>query len=80
MMVAVTKRGPAYQSYLLRLWPASDESQTVWRASLDSSRTGERTGFASLGELFDFLLQQTGVSPTAKTDPGETRDNFMITP
>lgn len=74
------KRPSAYQSYLLRLWPAGDESQIVWRASLDSPGTGERIGFANLEELFDFLRQQTGVSPAADAGPDETNDNFMITP
>lgn len=53
---------PDYVSYLLRLWRASDGEDTVWRASLESPHTGERKGFASLDELFDFLRQQTAVS------------------
>jgi hypothetical protein len=34
--------------------------KAIWRASLESTRTGERKGFASLDELFDFLREQTG--------------------
>ena len=49
-----------YQSYLLRLWRENDEEKG-WRASLESSRTGERRGFARLDDLFGFLRQQTGV-------------------
>lgn len=70
------KRPSAYQSYLLRLWPTGDEGQTEWRASLDSPGTGERIGFASLEELFDFLRQQTGVSPAEDAGPDEMIDNF----
>jgi hypothetical protein len=56
---------PAYLSYLLRLWQVDTEgvgqvSATVWRASLESSLTGKRQGFADLDELFEFLQRQTG--------------------
>lgn len=63
-----------YLSYLLRLWRVSGDGESephhgaekvVWRASLESSRTRERQGFASLEDLFDFLRQQTGVSSDA---------------
>jgi hypothetical protein len=53
----------AYHSYLIRLWPAGDEGQAGWRASLENSRTGKRIGFASIEELFDYLRLETGVSP-----------------
>lgn len=48
-----------YLSYLLRLWRTSDGEKQVWRASLESPGTGERQGFASLKDLFDFLRTQT---------------------
>jgi hypothetical protein len=57
---------PGYLSYLLRLWQVDTEGVgpqergTVWRASLESSLTGKRQGFASLDELFEFLQRQTG--------------------
>jgi hypothetical protein len=35
----------------------------MWRASLESAHSGQRTGFASLDDLFDFLLQQTNGGP-----------------
>ena len=44
-------------SYLLRLWQVSCGEGLAWRASLESARTGERHGFASLDELSDFLRQ-----------------------
>jgi hypothetical protein len=63
----MTKERPDYVSYLLRLWRENDEGQNahsatrqIWRASLESSRTGELWGFASLRDLFAFLRRQTG--------------------
>lgn len=49
----------SYHSYLLRLWPAHDQEQITWRASLENPQTGERLGFASLDRLFTFLRDQT---------------------
>jgi hypothetical protein len=55
---------PGYLSYLLRLWQVDhqgithQEGGTLWRASVESSLTGERQGFASLEELFEFLHRQ----------------------
>ena len=48
-----------YMSYSLRLWQAGSGSERVWRASLQSPHTGERTGFPSLEGLFAFLRLQT---------------------
>jgi hypothetical protein len=44
-----------YMAFLLRLWQVKNEEGLAWRASLESARTGERHGFASLDELFDVL-------------------------
>jgi hypothetical protein len=56
-----------YATYLLRLWQASESGErhrvgreTSWRASVESPRTGGRTGFASLDELFAFLRERAG--------------------
>lgn len=57
MSIHASKR--PYHSYLLRLWPANDQGQVTWRASLENPRTGERLGFASLERLFAFLQDQT---------------------
>lgn len=63
----MAKGRPGYLSYLLRLWRVSGDgephdmgSKTIWRASLESARTGEQRGFASLDQLFGFLREQTG--------------------
>jgi len=46
-------------SYLLRLWPTDAAGRQAWRASLENAQTGERLGFATLEQLFVFLMQQT---------------------
>jgi hypothetical protein len=55
----MAKSQQCYLSYLLRLWQTSDGGKQVWRASLESPGTGERQGFASLEDLFEFLQIQT---------------------
>ena len=55
-----SERKTHYRSYLLRLWCASPANNGYWQASLDDSHTGERIGFASLEELFAFLMEQVG--------------------
>lgn len=49
---------PAHKcSFLLRLWSV-DQSRTVdWRASLEIPETGQRIGFASLEQLFAYLIK-----------------------
>jgi hypothetical protein len=47
-----------YVAYLLRLWQARCETGVAWRASLESARTGERVGFASLEAFFTFLEKE----------------------
>ena len=56
-----------YVSFLWRLWRENDgdgrepgAAEPVWRATLESSRTGKQWGFAGLHELFAFLRRQTG--------------------
>jgi hypothetical protein len=64
----MTKEEPNYLSYLLRLWRVNGEAEpqnmgkAVWRASLESTRTRQRRGFANLDALFDFLQQQIGTT------------------
>jgi hypothetical protein len=67
----MSNKQPGYLSYLLRLWPARVENETIWRASLQSALSGQRQGFAGLDDLFDFLRQQTGVS----TDQARVRSD-----
>lgn len=49
-----------YVSYLLRIWQGNNGQEPIWRASLQSSLTGERQVFASLDHLFAFLRRRVG--------------------
>jgi hypothetical protein len=60
-----------YLSYLLRLWRESEGERPVWRASLKSTHTGEKTGFGSLEELCEFLQRQTNTLPSAERSEQE---------
>jgi hypothetical protein len=54
---------PGYRSYLLRLWQVSTAEPSSWRMSLEDVRTHERRNFASLEQLFAFLIEETGAPP-----------------
>ena len=43
-------------SYILRLWRADQPNAADWRASLEIPGTGKRIGFASLEQLFAYLM------------------------
>lgn len=47
-----------YMAYLLRLWRERDEG--AWRALLENPNNGERAAFATLPELWAFLVDKTG--------------------
>jgi hypothetical protein len=49
-----------YHSFLLRLRQVKENEHTAWRASLESSHTGERWGFANVEALFEFVRQEIG--------------------
>ena len=55
-----------YFSCLLRVWLAEESSQPQWRASLEDPHTGERQGFASLEDLYQYLNQQTRLNAGEK--------------
>ena len=48
-----------YLAFLLRVWQANSDDETVWRASLEDPHTGERHAFASLEALYTFLGTET---------------------
>jgi hypothetical protein len=64
-----------YLSYMLRLWQASTgdppHDPPLWRASLESPQTGGRLGFASLGDLLDFLEEEIGSTPSGSQDQAQ---------
>jgi hypothetical protein len=47
------------RSYLLRVWRNDCPAVTNWQASLEIPETCERIGFASLEELFAYLMDLT---------------------
>ena len=49
-------KDPNHLSYLLRLWRSERPLNSEWRASLESSETGQRIGFANLEQLFAYLM------------------------
>jgi hypothetical protein len=55
-----------YIAYLLRVWQVEGKEGPSWRASVEEAHTGERQGFASLEELFDFVREQTGAVPNRR--------------
>jgi hypothetical protein len=46
-----------YRTYLLRIWRA-ETPHCGWRASLQDPHTEQRIGFATLEQLFTFLMEQ----------------------
>ena len=45
-------KSPNRYAYLLHLWQCAGQ----WRASLETPKTGKRLGFASLEQLFAYLM------------------------
>ena len=43
-------------SFILRLWRVDQSKTANWRASLEIPETGKRIGFASLEQLFAYLI------------------------
>jgi hypothetical protein len=44
---------------LLRIWREKKAGLYNWRASLESSETGEKKGFSSLEDLMAYLIGKT---------------------
>ncbi len=64
-------------AYLLRLWQVRGEDGMAWRASLESARTGERVGFASLQDLFAFLEQEVCQNAQGETAPNRDSEGEL---
>ena len=67
-----TQDASTYQSYLLRLW--RDNPQAAWRASVQSTATEEVRHFATVEELWAYLMAQMGGNDDVQGDnmPGAT--------
>jgi hypothetical protein len=64
---------PTYLSYLLRVW--RDHQQTPWRASLESTATGDVRRFGDLEAMWTFLqtqLEAQGNHPVSEAPPDES--------
>ena len=81
---AMAKEQPVYISYLLRLWRETGsgehvrgEERAVWRASLESPRTGERWGFGGLTDLFAFLERECGPIERDELEPPDDGESVQ---
>ncbi len=63
------KQKPQRLSFLLRLWQTEEGRGSAWRASLEDPESGERIGFASLEQLFGFLMDRYEASDQAREVP-----------
>jgi hypothetical protein len=61
--MAMVSEQTGYRSYLLRLWRVGSADAPSWRASLEDARTRQRLNFASLEQLFAFLIDETNGAP-----------------
>lgn len=52
------QKNPQRLFYVLRLWQAEGSQSPDWRASLETPVTGQRIGFASLEQLFVYLMDR----------------------
>lgn len=57
-----------YRAYLVRLW--RENPQAPWRASAQCARTGEKSYFSTLADLYAFLETQTAAPSTAPPAAG----------
>lgn len=64
-----TKKTVRYLAYLVRLWQVDSAERSVWRASIEDPHTGERRGFGTLSQLFEFLRDRV-----AESDPAPRLD------
>jgi hypothetical protein len=58
----------------LRLWQENRDGSLVWRASLQSAKTGERTGFLTLDALYAFLERQGEAAAQTEVADGDICD------
>jgi hypothetical protein len=71
----MSDRRRGYVAYLLRLWQVGEAENMPWRASLESTQTGQRQGFGSLPELFAYLENEVaqgaaGQAPNTDAERG----------
>ncbi|MDX1415508.1 MAG: hypothetical protein R3293_15040 [Candidatus Promineifilaceae bacterium] len=54
-MTKLNQAHRGYVSYLLRLWQVQENDHWLWRASLESSQSGQKWFFANLEDLMRFM-------------------------
>lgn len=62
-------------SYILRLWSVDQSRKADWRASLEIPETGKRLGFASLEQLFAYLIEVVESEMDVPQAPGNGLKN-----
>ena len=65
---------PGYIAYLLRLWQVRNGTGVGWHALLQDVQLGERHGFSSLEELFEFLERETACAAHGATRAPDSPD------
>jgi len=72
------EEGSDYESFLLRLYLAEGARTPVCRATLQSTKTGERVGFATLWDAFAFLEERMGLGCPDPPGPPASRRLFHV--
>jgi hypothetical protein len=67
-----------YESFLLRLTKSNADGRPVWRASLESTQTGEQRHFASLKQLVAFLKTRFREPPSHTFHPDRSVDSTNL--
>jgi len=62
-------------SYILRIWRADPTKANDWRASLEIPESGKRIGFASMEQLFAYLLDFTEINCDLQSNDNKENDN-----
>ncbi len=66
---------PRRFAFLLRMWCVDEIGRSNWRASLEMPETGKRIGFASLEQLFMYLIDLSENQNDAQDQENAGRDN-----
>jgi hypothetical protein len=61
----------SYLAYILRLWETSNGETQIWRASLETPGSRQRSGFASLQGLMAFLEAEIESQDERHRDPDQ---------
>ncbi len=74
-------------SFILRLWRVEHSEEASWLASLEIPETGKRIGFASLEQMFAYLIDfiesnrdviQTGENSNEQCAENNSRPKFWL--